>query len=106
MLCAHTAFAGFFTGNDLKKWADAYNRIAQGTGAGNDNRWASYFQGYVIGVADASEGDLICVPTGTSTAQLTAMVVKFLNDHPEAWGKSASILVMYSLVPDFPCNKK
>ena len=105
LLFAQMAFAGFYTGNDLKKWADASSRISQGTSFGSDGHFASTLKGFIVGVADAQEGDLICVPTGTTVGQITAMVVKFVNDHPEAWNKDAGILVMYALVPDFPCKK-
>jgi len=105
LLLTHTSFAGYFTGNDLKKWANASERIARGNASDVDYQDSAMLMGFIIGVADGTQGEMMCVPTGTSGAQLKAMVTKFLNENPATWGKDASLLVMYALVPDFPCKK-
>jgi hypothetical protein len=105
LLLTTTSFAGYYTGNDLKKWSEASDRISQGRSRDGDYQESAIFTGFVTGVADAVQGDFICVPVGTSVRQLKAMVDKFMNENPATWGKDASLLVMYALTPDFPCKK-
>ena len=105
LLSWQVAFAGFYTGNDLKKWADASDRIDQGRTQDGDYYEAARFAGFITGVADAQEGGLVCTPYGTTVRQLKAIVTKHLNASPEFWGGDASTLVTFALAPTFPCKK-
>jgi hypothetical protein len=99
--CASMAQADFFTGNDLKArlvaWEDKSN---------NDSVSSSIGAGYVIGVADAFNGIYICLPASVTLGQVSAIVLKYLNQHPEDLHKWASVLSYNALIASFPCKKK
>jgi hypothetical protein len=44
--------------------------------------------GYVVGVVDSFNNDLLCVPAGVTKGELVAVVLKFLNDHPRYMARS------------------
>ena len=59
--------------------------------------------GYVIGVHDTIRGNLC--PSGNITVrQVTAVVSKYLNEHPAEWSKPANQLVARALREAFPCR--
>ena len=69
--------------------------------------------GYVLGATDvalsgSSGGQRIglCVPPNVTAAQLRAIVVRYLRQHPEMWRYSAFNSVWRALADAFPCAKK
>lgn len=106
LLCAATSSqAGYYTGNDLVLDMRHYEK------AGRNDPLAELgphgrFQGYVIGVADAYFGILVCAPPTSSRAQALAVVSQFLNANPARWAEPAADLVADALVQAFPCPKK
>jgi hypothetical protein len=61
--------------------------------------------GYVAGVADAlSASGAICAPKPVTVGQDVAIVMKYLNDHPERRRYSASSLAAVALGEQFACK--
>lgn len=105
LLSVNTAFSGYYTGNDLKKWSEATDRIDQGRAREADYAISAKIQGYVTGVSDTLDGYVFCVPNGTTVKQLVAITSKYLSEHPSEWNLEASALVTSALVPVFTCKK-
>lgn len=62
--------------------------------------------GYVRGVTETYNNmGMLCVPVGATVGQSTAMVKKYLEDHPESWNTAATILVFDSLNQHWACPK-
>ena len=96
----------FYVGNDLVKpmreWEAANEKSAAA-----DYSSAARFTGYVTGVYDSiSSFDLVCGTTQVTTAQVTAIVAKFLKQNPERWNEPAVGLVAEALAKAFPCPAK
>jgi hypothetical protein len=104
LLCAQQSMAAL-NGMELKKKADALERVGTGT-PDTDSLDAGIFIGFVYGVAQAHNGVLICIPEGTQFGQIEAIVRKFLKNNPEKWNKAANYIVLEALSPTFQCNKK
>jgi len=62
--------------------------------------------GYVVGVADALNGAIFCVPSGVTKGEVIAVVLKFLNDHPADWHYPAAQDVAVALHLSYPCAAK
>jgi hypothetical protein len=62
------------------------------------------YQWFVMGVHDALSGEIFCSPEQVTLAQVTAVVAKYLNAHPEEWDQPASVLVTKALNRVFPCR--
>ncbi len=64
-------------------------------------------EGYVAGIRDMLvDLEYICIPNGVTSAQVNAIVLKYIDDNPTKWNKSASFLVWTPLLEAFPCKKK
>jgi Rap1a immunity proteins len=67
---------------------------------------------YILGVVDALQlgkslyknDDIFCIPENVRAGQLSAIVLKYLKDHPEERHWSASALVALALKGAFPCK--
>jgi len=105
LICAQQSMAGF-NGMDLKRKADALERVDTRKFTDADGLDAGIFIGYVYGVTQAYNGALICIPEATQIGQLVAMVTMFLKNNPEKWNKAANYIVLEALSPTFQCNKK
>jgi len=66
---------------------------------------AGVFDGYVLGVAYATNGNVWCPPPNTTNGQLKAVVAKYLKANPATWNESALVLVFIALKQNFPCKK-
>jgi hypothetical protein len=64
---------------------------------------AGVYLGYVLGVFDLM-GDSLCGTDRVNVRQVSAIVAKYLNEHPEQWSQSASLLVTRALRAAFPCR--
>ncbi|MGE5300208.1 MAG: Rap1a/Tai family immunity protein [Acidobacteriota bacterium] len=105
LLSSQQSMAGF-SGMDLKKRADALERVTTGKFTDSDAGDANFFIGYVYGVAQAYNGSLICIPEVTQAGHVVSIVTKFLKDNPEKWNKAANYIVLEALSLTFQCNKK
>jgi hypothetical protein len=98
------SYAEFFTGVDLKKFADSDDRMVSGNHKSIDNLYSSELRGYILGVYDAVEGISICLPDKVTATQLTGMVKKYLRDNPDKWNYSGKVIVINALSKTFPCK--
>ncbi len=97
----------YVTGNNLVKYMRAYEKIHSSNAPLSDYsdfHPSGMFVGYVAGVQDATNY-YYSIPVGTPLSQLCAIVAKFLKEHPERWGESASELVFDALKKAFPKKK-
>ena len=74
----------------------------------SSNFLGGYCLGLVHGVSDVAQvlgsPPLVCYPSGGTNSQLVRVVVKFLNDHPEALHKPDTVLVLEALNDAYPCQ--
>lgn len=101
--------AYFYSGNDLKKWIDARERIDAGRSLRTDHQADAALMGYIMGVYDSLEMDLgvnlkkCWMGRNPTVGQLTAIVSKYLKEHPEKWTSSA-VLIITEAITD-ACKK-
>ncbi len=97
--------AQFLSGNDLVEYMRDYEQLLQKNlpDLGPTSAGAGLFIGYVIGVVDAT---LHGIPVGTSRQQIGAVVVKYMNNHPELWARPASELVGKAVIEAFNLKLK
>ena len=100
-----TAHSAYLTGNTLHNDLVAWSNVAENRAVGDDVSNGMQGVSYIIGVADALSGTTICVTNQNSAGQLTAVVRKYLDDHPDRWQFTASSLVQDALQQAFPCTK-
>jgi len=67
---------------------------------------AGVYWGYILGIAEAFNLTVFELPDPTETKQLSAVVGKWLENHPEEWNKPAIELVIKALQTAFPLKKK
>lgn len=72
---------------------------------------AAFCYGFVNGVVDTYmdfgytlKTDQACFPEGVTGEQVIAVVIKYLQEHPEHWHYSASSNVMEAINKAFPCK--
>lgn len=89
------AHAGFDTGNEL------FSKM-------NDESQARrmYALGFVLGVHDMLEGDLVCAGDNVTAGQLRDIVKKFLTENPSMRNRPAVILSGIAMAQAFPCAKQ
>jgi Rap1a immunity proteins len=104
---ARAKLGNYVDGNQLYEWC----RTIDGPEAAMD-RSVDICVGYVAGVNDAAtqleglgaiKGDVACLPSGVSLAQLATVAAKHLKDHPEKRHWAASMLVLEAINLAFPC---
>jgi hypothetical protein len=61
--------------------------------------------GMVAGLVWASQRFDICAIEGITTNQAIAIIVRFLNDHPEMQQENAEALIVQALQFEFPCKR-
>ena len=102
ILVSSSALAGdFWTGNKLVAHLREFQKAERGS---HDVDWESsgLFVGYVLGVYDSDHA--LCAAGQVSLGQISAVVAKYLDDHPADWDKPASSLVRSALRRAFPCK--
>jgi len=77
--------------------------------AGISFEYGANCSGYIVGVADASQGKSwdgfpYCKPAAVTRGQLVKIVTKWLNNHPEELHNAAHTLVQVALLNAFPCE--
>lgn len=92
------AYANFINGNDLWRYLNETDYFSKG-----------HSLGYITGVFDAYRGTHHCPPAngGNITAgQVSDIVKKYLENHPQIRNLSADLLVLMALVQTWPCPQK
>jgi hypothetical protein len=92
------AHAEFRTGNDIKAGLEAWERQ-------NYSFEATYAAGYVIGAFDTSSSVNVCAPANITVGQVTALVLKYMQEHPEILHFSGDIVVNRALSNAWPCKR-
>lgn len=59
--------------------------------------------GYVMGVSDALQGIVVCLPVNVTAGQINDMVKNYLNNVPRERSVSADITVSKILKDTWPC---
>ena len=97
------SFAQFWDGNYLVTLMREHEKAVRSDTT--TNFWsAGSFSGFVIGVHDSQDQREFCSPSNATVGQITAVVAKYLNAHPEQWNESAHALVRRALKEGFPCS--
>jgi hypothetical protein len=69
-----------------------------------------YCLGYVVGIADAMDlgrsrnNKPACIPKGVKPSEIRGVVIKTMQDHPEAQSKDAAELVFYAIRQNWKCQ--
>jgi hypothetical protein len=102
VLVNSSALGQFKDGNKLVSEMREYERANR-----SDSKvsWvdAGMYTGYVLAVHDAIDSSL-CSSGSVTVGQVTAVVAKYLNEHPEEWSRPAHQLVTRALRQAFPCR--
>jgi hypothetical protein len=93
------SWANFTSGNELHEW------LSQSQDKNESRYHTGLFRGYVSGVVDTGNDVLFCTPDGVTRGQYTAVVAKYIKEHPEQWNQPASELVISAMKQAFPCKK-
>jgi hypothetical protein len=96
MASTYAAAEGTQTGQDLYTNLQNYEK---GTG----EFYSIISAGYVIGVADAVNGDKYCRPERTTNAQLLKVTSNYLGAHPERWAEIPAPIVIDAFKAAWPC---
>lgn len=99
------ANAEFYTAAELVSFMREDERFDRGDRAA-DLMDASRYHGYVAGIYDVHVGVSVCPPKGVTIRIATAVVTKYLNEHPEQWTQTAESMVTRALKAAFPCVKR
>jgi hypothetical protein len=89
------AHAGFFTGNQLLQRMNSSEPIE-----------SSVALGFVLGIHDSFEGEVVCTGAQVTSGQLRDVVKKYLEANPAQRDLSAGALAMVALAIAFPCPDK
>jgi len=102
-----TASAQFISGNQLREWLAADNRLENGVKSHLDYTSSASGRFYITGVAETfSLLGMMCLPDGVTAGQIHAVVAKYLKENPEKWNSDANAIVYVALSSAFPCPKK
>lgn len=93
-LVAGTAHAEFIDGNKL---------LSDMTGSFGGQMSA---MGYVMGVADALQGVVVCLPTNATAGQINDMVKNYLTNVPRDRSLSGDVIVTKVLKSVWPCAER
>lgn len=91
LVASTAAHAEFYDGNKL------YSRL---TGQASENTAA---MNYIMGVTDAFQGSVVCVPEGVTAGQLADMMKQHLEKVPAARHLGGSDHVLFVLKKAWPC---
>lgn len=97
------ALAGFYSINDLLPKMRQFEKALNGRSdaEGVDYQAASEFLGYVTGVCDLRCSDFE-ISSDFTREQLASIVIKYVNNNPEQWSRSAAHVVVMALGSSFP----
>ena len=95
-----------WTGEDLKKGIEAYDRVKSGKPLPGDGQIAAEFNGFVLAQTGFYLFRNVCIPPKTTTAQLTDMVSQLTKKDTSYIKFPARDVVRVSLQYGFPCKKQ
>lgn len=101
-ICVGNAYAT--TGNELKDWMNEWEGMANSRPGANSYK-AGLYHGYVLSIAETSQGAVWCTRSGITQGQVLAVSSKYLNDNPEKLHQDANALILEALPKAFPCKK-
>jgi len=93
----------FVDGSHLNEWRKEYKKPLEQSD--KDHSASGLFMGYVAGICDGFNGQRFCTATGVTAAQVSDIVAKYLEEHPEIRHKAGYLLVTEALKKAFPCKK-
>ena len=94
----------FIDGNNLYEDGIEYNKIEQG---GNGSYYSNaFFTGYINAISDAYSGIFFCPPKKIQSRQVTDIVFRYLQNHPENRNKPANEIALKALKKVWPCKSK
>jgi hypothetical protein len=64
-----------------------------------------YALGYIVGVADAHQGNALCVPSTVTKGQLLDVTHQFLRSKPQHRDLAADVLILIALGEHWVCPK-
>jgi hypothetical protein len=99
LLASVHASAAYLTTTQLFQYLEEDMRGGEEYGHG-------FASGYAIGLADAVDGTIVCIPKGTSVKQVKLVLFNFLKAHPERWASAAEISVVKALQDAWPCKQQ
>lgn len=105
VLCAWAQAADFFDGHKLFDYWTSYKKWSNGS-PGVEPTDLGIFEGFVMGIAAAQDKASFQLPDNVGPGQLYMVVGKFLDEHGEWLGGSASSLVATALKLAYPPGKK
>lgn len=98
--------AAFITGEVLKQYCEADDRVLQNKASGNDIHDAMACLSYVAGVHDSMRGMLFCTPDHFDNGQATEMTKKYIRANPDKLKQPASRIIIEALGTAYPCAGK
>lgn len=66
----------------------------------------SFAIGYILGVIDAYDGYLFCVPEKATSGDLRDLIIQGLQQNPQVHQQAASELIFQGFSAAFPCQDK
>jgi len=103
-----------FPGIVAAQWLDGNNLLRVCETSGKFEFHPGVCSGYLMGALDLEEAlanngllkePLFCMPEDVDISQLTDIVMKYLNEHPESRHESAGKLEINALQEAFPCKR-
>lgn len=104
LLISGDAVWAYDDGNSLMENLRHYEGVSNGQKGANPVN-AGIYMGYVMGVAAALNGRVICTYGRVSNGQVLEIVAKHLKEHPEKLYLAANDLVAETLKTAFPCTQ-
>ncbi len=98
--------AAFISGDVLRQYCEADDRVLQKRASGNDIHDAMACLSYVAGVHDSMRGMLFCTPDQFDNGQATEMTKKYIRAHPEKLNQPAARINIDALSTTYPCAGK
>ena len=71
----------------------------------SDTWETGWYDGFVMGIASPSLQKVWCPTRPFTGLQLSAVVSKYVKEHPEQWSENPQVLVSRALQQAFPCKK-
>ncbi|MBM4053083.1 MAG: hypothetical protein FJ264_00110 [Planctomycetes bacterium] len=98
--------APFTSGNELVDHMKENDKAVAGQ---KEVDWlkTGLYIGFVGGVYDACDGAFFCAsPSEPTQGEITAVVSKYLKEHPERWNEPAVVLIVDALKAAYPCPQQ
>lgn len=94
-----------YTGHWLIRGFQAHERIQNHQKRGDDYGDICELIGFIRGVAITGDRLWWNIPDHNTGDQFEAVIIKYMNAHPEKWGEPASTIIGRAFMEAFPINK-